>query len=182
MENYEMPISANEKDAFFDQLREKTQYCSESEYRREAKKLFGEVPLSGVCVKIDLARDKNSKELMGYDPESIRILVNKGYYEENFSRDYTEMIPYDLEHENWELYYCVKKGYNPDTLDVKEGRDRHFGKAHNLAIRRALEKAWSEGNLDKYLDFMKEQLETLDPDNYHREYSYYEKQAEKLRE
>ena len=181
MENYEMPIPTEDKDAFFDQLRRKTQYCSEEEYRKEAEKLFGRVPLSGVCININLIRDRTNPELKGYDPESIRILVNEDYYSKKFSKDYTEMIPYDLEHENWELYYCVKKGYNPDTVDIREGRNRHFGKAHYLAVRQALRKAHGEGKLNGYLSFMKEQLESLDPDNYQREYSYYEKEAEKQR-
>ncbi len=91
-ENYHQPILVEDKNALIEKLGEKTRYFTEKDYQEETEKLFGEVPLCGACAGVILGRYAEDSELYGYDPESVHILINKDFYQKNFSKNYTEMI------------------------------------------------------------------------------------------
>lgn len=155
----ESPASWKEGDRekFFARLDENTIYCkTHEEYEDVTKKVFGQVPISGVSFTIGVGRDQGDFRALGYQNDAI--FVDDEYYKIRFGNDFSEMLPYDLAHEKWEAYFSAKKGYNPDALDLKERRNRHFGRSHYLAIRKSLEQASKDGKLDDYLEWCKIQF------------------------
>lgn len=160
MEKVPSPDVAGSEEAFFKKMKENIIYCDTSkEYETETKasETIGKVPLCGAILGIKIGRIDNFEPVGYFDP---KIIVNNEYYSKRFERDYSDMLPYDLEHEMWEAYYAVKKGLNPDVMDLKEGvQNRHFGRSHYLAIRQALRMANKEGKLDEYLNWARIQME-----------------------
>lgn len=182
---YEEAPSPREKEGrkeFFAQLRKNITHCNQQEYEEKTRETIEKVPLSGISFNIKIVR-KAGHEPTGYF--DAQIFVNDDYYSKNFRKDYSGMFPYDLEHEMWEIYYSTKKGYNPDALDLKEGdQERYFGRAHHLAVRKALRKAYKDGRLDEYLDWIRVQFKTfqaLGDTKATEELAHYRKEAEKIR-
>lgn len=182
---YEEAPSPREKESkkeFFAQLRKSIIHCNQQEYKEKTQETIEKVPLSGISFDIRIVR-KADHEPIGYF--DAQIFINDDYYSKNFGKDYSDMLPYDLEHEMWEAYYSTKKGYNPDALDLKEGeQERYFGRAHYLTIRQALRKAHKDGKLDEYLDWIRVQLKTfqaLGDTKATEELAYCRKEAEKIR-
>lgn len=178
------PRERKSRKEFFAQLKKNIIHCNQQEYEEKTQEAIGVVPLSGISIHIKIVRKPGPKfEPIGYF--DAQIFVNDDYYSKNFRKDYSGMLPYDLEHEMWEAYYSTKKGYNPDALDLKEGeQERYFGRAHHLAIRKALRKAHKDGKLDEYLDWIGVQFKTfqiLGDTKATEELAYCRKEAEKIR-
>lgn len=78
------------------------------------------------------------------------ILINFDYYQRELREDFTDCIPYEIEHEAWELW-------------LTRGEDNLFrlSPAHYEAIRRTLKKAFQDGKLGRYLDLRKQELQTF---------------------
>ncbi len=182
-EGYNESPKPESKSEFMDLLDKRTYILNDAEYRDATTELFGRVPLSGVCLNISIARN-DKFESIGYALPSI--MVNKDYYALRFDEDYSDMIPYDIEHEKQETYFAVKTGFNPDTLDIKEGvQNRFFGRSHRLAVRSALQKANDDGNLNRYLEWNKKQFQSFEEMGIRgpmQEYALVEEEAQKIRD
>jgi hypothetical protein len=158
-------------------------FATEQEFAKRSKELFGIVPLSGIALDIKILRNDNDHAVVGY--KNPIILVSDEHYSRKYGKDFSDMLPYDLEHEKWEMYYASKKGFNPDVIDMKGGvQNLHFGRAHYLAIRKALRSANNEGRLDDYLEWVGTQFEALEEKGHKgvkKELDYYQREAIKLK-
>lgn len=148
-------VGKESREAFFARLKENIVYCHHAEFVEKTKGESG-VCLAGVCSSIETLREEESRRPEAY--ANPIIYVDDHYYTKRFGQDYTEMLVYDLEHEMWEVYLVVKKGYNPDVIDLRKGKKPpHLERAHQLAIKKALKKAHKEGRLDDYLQWQRTQ-------------------------
>lgn len=75
------------------------------------------------------------------------ILINYDYFQRTLGADYTDLIPYEIEHEAQELWF----------LRGQQETDP-FGPAHYRAIRETMKKAKKDGKLDDFLDLKETQM------------------------
>lgn len=156
-------------------------YVDNLTYELLARIHFKIVPLGGNCSFLDPERDEDGK-LTGI--KKAGIFINMDYYQKRLSQDYSDVIPYEVEHEAQELYYAVKRGMSPRKISERLEHHETLGLPHYLAIRRTLEKAQREGMLDRYIEFKKEQLKTFDAlgdTRAMKELSFYRRHAKKLK-
>lgn len=95
--------------------------------------------------------------------DGLQIVINQDVFQKD-GRDFSDLIPYAVEHELYELWIKSKPGFG-----VKETQ-----KAHLLARRKQVETALRDGKLDKMIEF----YTALNPE-YAKELEYARKKAER---
>ncbi len=118
--------------------RERALILEAPEFVMITREYLGEEPLAGAAAF-----------RLGNDP--IRtIVINYDHYKRGLGEDFTDCIPYEIEHEAQELWLTRWK------REVDS-----FGPDHYEAIRRALEMAYRDGKLDRYLELKRRQMQTF---------------------
>ena len=126
-----------------------------------AKLHLSEIPLVGAAA----FRTKKGEEA---------ILINWDQFESAFGQDFTDCVPFEIEHEAEELW-------------LTRGKERvdSFGPDHYEAIRAAMKKADSEGKLDRYMELKRAQMKMFDAmgdTHAMKELGFYSQVAEQLKE
>lgn len=119
-----------------------------------SKMYLSEVPLAGAAAY----RTKKGEE---------NILINWDHYERALGQNFTDCIPYEVEHEAQELWLTRGK----EKVDP-------FGPDHYSAINEALKLAHKDGKLDRYMELKRAQMKTFEAlGDVHaiEEFDYYKK-------
>lgn len=147
------------KKSFYELALKRVRYLSANEHIRFEKDVFWDDYEISTAVYI---LDRNNVITSEWDEEifvnALDISVNKDAFYLN-GEDYTDLIPYAVEHEIYEIWLFTKKG-----LRVQNSKMRHL-----LARRRQFEMAHKDWKIDRLMDFYKKINNTIDTE---LEYAY----------
>lgn len=133
------------KRSFYELARNRVRVVPEEEHFRFERIVFGEdwQQSSAAYVASTKKHKTDSDEetrLIGLD-----VSINKGFFIDR-DKNYTDLIPYAVEHEIFEVWLSVKPGYQ-----IKDPQ-----KSHLLARVRQFEMAMKDGKAERLLKFYKE--------------------------
>lgn len=155
-----------EREQYFAERRKNALIVRSRPFQMLANLHLTQIPPSGNAAW----REKSGKE---------HVVINFDHYETKLGQNFTDCIPYDIEHEVAELWET--RG----ALAI----DPH-GPPHYEAIRQAMKKATDDGMLDRYLEFKRTEMnefarrqQTLGVQQPHalEELAFYERVANELR-
>lgn len=141
--------STESKLSFFDLAKSRVQMLPEEEYCRFEQEVFGDThpKNTGMFVLSSrteqrllpfLPRKKTPKEFV----DALDIKVNQDAFIVD-ELDYSDLVPYTIEHEVYEAWVSSKVGYQP-----KDGQTSHL-----LARRKQFEAAMADGKAERLLEF-----------------------------
>ena len=139
------------RESFYEFAKDKIKYLTQEEieeWRNRVAKITGrEIDIPAATAIISFKEEKN----FGKWIHNLEIIVNKDSFNIG-GKDYSDLMPFVLEHEIYEAWLNAKKG-TASTIDEK--------KQHILAHRRSFLLAEQHGLGDKFLEWFK----SIDPDN-----------------
>ncbi len=124
-----------------------------------SKKYLSQIPLAGAAAYRTSKGEEN-------------ILINWDHYEGGLGQDFTDCIPYEIEHEANELWLTRGK------TEVDS-----FGPDHYAAIEEAMRSAYKDGKLDRYMELKRAQMQifsSMGDTHAMQELAFYKQIAEKL--
>ena len=149
----EKPVSlkgsiSEDRTLFYDLAKERIEYQSRDENKGWWEKLSGKKGVETVATYVIGANNTvtESGNLERY-VETLKIVVNRGIFEEVseiLGEDFTDLIPYVVEHDVYEAWLSAKRGAG-QSLDTNT--------KHKLARRREFYLAEKAGLGDKLLKF-----------------------------
>ncbi len=151
------------KEHFYEMARTRIVYVTKEEMVEFGKQETGEDESTTTGLYIRLPREKTTKEGVEKWIDGLQIVINKDAFQQD-GKDFSDLIPYAVEHELYELWVKSKKGKSIQRTD----------KAHLLARQRQVELALRDKKLDKMIEF----YTTLNPE-YAQELDYARKKAER---
>ena len=157
------PKEARER--FYEMARARVFYASQEEMIEFGKQATGEDESRTTGLYVRLPREEFTEDGMEKWIDGLQIIVNKDAFRQD-GKDFSDLIPYAVEHELYELWVKSKRG-----ISVQETE-----KAHLLARRKQVEMALRDGKLDKMIEFYTK----LNPE-YAKELEYARKKAEQKR-
>lgn len=139
------------KQSFYELAYSRTRYCTEEEHLKFESEVCGDDWQFSTAMYIV---EKNDRTTTNQDEETfvntLDISINKDYFKFK-NEDYSDLIPYAVEHEIYELWLYVKRGYR-----VQNSQSRHL-----LARRRQFEMAMRDGNAERLLEFYKKKNNSM---------------------
>lgn len=131
-------ISTTSKDQYLEIRRKNACIVRANLFVQLSRIYLSEIPLAGAAAY----RTKKGEE---------NILINWDHYERALGQNFTDCIPYEIEHEAQELWLTRGK----DKVDS-------FGPDHYLAIKEAMKLAHKDGKLDRYMELKRAQMKTFE--------------------
>jgi len=133
------------KQSFYELAHSRTRYCTQEEHLKFEKEVWGDDwQVSSAMYVID----RNDGIATNQDEETfvnaLDISINKDFFQFE-GEDYSDLIPYAVEHEIYELCLYAKRGYR-----VQNSQSRHL-----LARKRQFEMAMRDGKAERLLEFYK---------------------------
>ena len=132
------------RQSFYELAKSRVRLVSQDEHLKFEKDIFG--PDWGSCSAIYII-DTSDKIAEGQQERWLKVLdisVNKDAFIYG-GEDYSDLIPYAVEHEIYEAWLWTKKGYQPKNSRIN----------HLLARRRQFEMAMKDGRAEKLLEYYK---------------------------
>jgi len=133
------------KKSFYELAKSRIKYLNSEDFRKYQES-YNPAPNYHTHASFVLCRsyDKNNEGIVtGKWIENLEVIIDKGGFNSN-GKDYSDMIPFAIEHEIYEAWMCAKKGIGHD-MDL---HDRHL-----LAVRRECRLAEKNGLGDRWLEF-----------------------------
>lgn len=139
-----------------------------------------------ICGEWSIETDGGAVAQINFDGRrvhSARILINREFYQQTLGQDFMDIVPYDIEHEVRECLELAKIEQRGNKQELSASFDSH-GPQHRTAIRAALSRAYSDGVLDRYMEYIRTEMGTngeKDREWVADELNYYESVAKELR-
>lgn len=133
------------KKSFYDLAKSRIKYL-DSEGFRKYQESYNSTPNYRTPAAFVICRsyDKNNEgKVTKKWIENLEIIINKDAFDFR-GKDYSDMIPFAIEHEIYEAWMCAKKGI---------GHDMNLHDRHVLAVRKECELAERDGLGDRWLEF-----------------------------
>lgn len=128
---------------FYNLARKKVKLLNSEDYSNFENKTFGDT--NGKTASYHLSYEGVEEgNIMKMKISNFEIMLNEDAFFIN-GKNYSDLIPYIIEHEIFETYLSVKPGYRPSTLEKK----------HLLARRKQYVLAMQEGKAEKLFEFHK---------------------------
>jgi hypothetical protein len=141
------------RESFYEFVKERIKYLTDAEIRKWDKDRGGDQESKGplpalyiISVGESKKEDKPEKWI-----NNLEIVVNKDAFKIK-DKDYSDVMPFVVEHEIYETWLNAKKGAGSDLESVKQ---------HTLALRKAFLLAEQQDLGDKLLEWNS----LIDPDN-----------------
>ena len=134
------PKEARER--FYEMARSRVFYASRDEMVEFGKQASGKDESQTTALYVRMPREEFTEDGMEKWIDGLQIIVNKDAFQQD-GKDFSDLIPYAVEHELYELWVKSKQG-----VSVKETE-----KAHLLARRKQVEMALRDGKLDRMIEF-----------------------------
>ena len=131
--------------SFYELAKNRVKYLTNKEFVELNQDMLYNETLSSPAMNIVNVESSQKGDNLEKWVDYLEITVNKDAFKIN-KKDYSDLMPFVLEHEIWETWLKAKKGV-ASTLDR--------GKKHILAHRRAFLLAEQQGLGDKFLEWAK---------------------------
>lgn len=134
------PKEARER--FYEMAKSRVFYATRDEMVEFGKQTSGEDESTTTALYVRLPRKEFTEEGIEKWIDGLQIVVNKDAFQQD-GEDFSDLIPYAIEHELYELWVKSKRGISAQETE----------KAHLLARRKQAEMALHDGKLDRMIEF-----------------------------
>jgi len=132
------------RESFYELTKSRVKLVSQEEHLKFEKDIFGHDWKWSSAVYVIDKSDETTEEQQERWLKALDISVNKDFFVQG-GEDYSDLIPYAVEHEIYESWMWTKKGYQPKNSRIN----------HLLARRRQFEMAMKDGKAERLLEFYK---------------------------
>jgi len=141
------------RESFYELAKKRIKYFTDEEIRKWNKDRGGDPESKRPMPALYIISIRKSEKGDGLEKwvDNLEIVVNKEAFDIK-GKDYSDVMPFIVEHEIYESWLNVKKGVGPD-LEME--------KQHTLAHRKSFLLAEQQGLGDKFLEWHS----LIDPDN-----------------
>ncbi|MEK7203202.1 MAG: hypothetical protein AAB653_02690 [Patescibacteria group bacterium] len=152
---------AEAKKSFYELARSRVELVAEPEYFRFKKDVFGKDYWRYPSAAYILSRDDRiTEDSVKRFVDTLDIKVNKDFFFLE-GEDYSDLIPYVVEHEIYESYLWSKKGF----YQPKSNKAKHLSDTHLLARRKEFELAMQDGKAERLLEFYKKKIYSIEDES-----------------
>ena len=130
------------KERFYEMAKSRIVYLTKDEMIKFGEQATGEDESSTTGLYVRLSRKEVVDGNIDKWIDGLQIAINKDAFQID-GQDFSDLIPYAVEHELYELWVKSKKGVSVQKTE----------KAHLLARRKQAEMALRDGKLDRMIEF-----------------------------